>query len=285
MAGPVACLDSLRSLNSRTPLLSGSRECVQATQAGDAEHPQRISLGRHLSTRLIGSIKADPMTVLQPHEVGSCALISVQDGQRRVRHLLAASRGCPPRTHAAAPSGCIGRLWVPQDYSSRGRALERRRYTCADVARVKWLLVQGRRQVVGLSVVSACSRECSTVCDSHGCSWVGHGAGGRSGAPQQPPWLTPIQFDTSIPTVEPQLQPVISRADWHLRSSSWAVWGSLGGVLEGGKKSFARDLNRQSEHRENSGPQLICVPVVCPAGSPAGNIAARGSPCWRPPPP
>ena len=29
-----------------------------------------------------------------------------------------------------------------------------------------------------------------------------------------------------------------------LRSSSWAVWGSLGGVLEGGKKSFARDLNR-----------------------------------------
>ena len=115
-----------------------------------------------------------------------------QDGQRHVRHLLAASRGCPPRTHAAAPSGCIGRLRVPQDYSSRGRALERRRYTCADVARVKWLLVQGRRQVVGLSVVSACSRECSTVCDSHGCSWVGHGAGGRSGAPQQPPWLTPI---------------------------------------------------------------------------------------------
>ena len=96
MAGPVACLNSLRSLNSRTPLLSGSRECVQATQAGDAEHPQRISLGRHLSTRLIGSIKADPMTVLQPHEVGSCALISLQDGQRRVRHLLAASRGCPP---------------------------------------------------------------------------------------------------------------------------------------------------------------------------------------------
>ena len=196
MAGPVACLDSLRSLNSRTPLLSGSRECVQATQAGDAKHPQCISPGRHLSTRLIGSIKADPMTVLQPHEVGSCALISVQDGQRRVRHLLAASRGCPPRTHAAAPSGCIGRLWVPQDYSSRGRALERRRYTCADVARVKWLLVQGRRQVVGLSVVSACSRECSTVCDSHGCSWVGHGAGGRSGAPQQPPRLTPIQFGT-----------------------------------------------------------------------------------------
>ena len=182
------------------------------------------------------------MTVLQPHEVGSCALISLQDGQRRVRHLLAASRGCPPRTHAAAPSGCIGRLWVPQDYSSRGRALERRRYTCADVARVKWLLVQGRRQVVGLSVVSACSRECSTVCDSHGCSWVGHGAGGRSGAPQQPPWLTPIQFGTSILTVEPQLQPVISRADWHLRSSSWAVWGSLGGVLEGGKKSFAPSL-------------------------------------------
>ena len=62
-------------------------------KAGDAEHPQRISLGRHLSTRLIGSIKADPMTVLQPHETGSCALISVQDGQRRVRHLLAASRG------------------------------------------------------------------------------------------------------------------------------------------------------------------------------------------------
>ena len=153
MAGPVACLDSLRSLNSRTPLLSGSRECVQATQAGDAKHPQCISPGRHLSTRLIGSIKADPMTVLQPHEIGSCALISVQDGQRRVRHLLAASRGCPPRTHAAAPSGCIGRLWVPQDYSSRGQALERRRYTCADVARVKWLLVQGRRQVVGLSVV------------------------------------------------------------------------------------------------------------------------------------
>ena len=90
MAGPVACLDSLRSLNSRTPLLSGSRECVQATQAGDAKHPQCISPGRHLSTRLIGSIKADPMTVLQPHEVGSCALISVQDGQRRVRHLLAA---------------------------------------------------------------------------------------------------------------------------------------------------------------------------------------------------
>ena len=82
--------------------------------------------------------------------------------------------------------------------SSRGQALERRRYTCADVARVKWLLVQGRRQVVGLSVVSACSRECSTVCDSHGCSWVGHGAGGRSGAPQQPPRLTPIQFGTSI---------------------------------------------------------------------------------------
>ena len=213
-------------------------------KAGDAEHPQRISLGRHLSTRLIGSIKADPMTVLQPHETGSCALISVQDGQRRVRHLLAASRGCPPRTHAAAPSGCIGRLWVPQDYSSRGRALERRRYTCADVARVKWLLVQGRRQVVGLSVVSACSRECSTVCDSHGYSWVGHGAGGRSGAPQQPPRLTPIQFDTSIPTVEPQLQPVISRADWHLRSSSWAVLGSLGGVLEGGKQSFAPQLNR-----------------------------------------
>ena len=229
MAGPVACLDSLRSLNSRTPLLSGSRECVQATQAGDAKHPQCISPGRHLSTRLIGSIKADPMTVLQPHETGSCALISVQDGQRRVRHLLTASRGCPPRTHAAAPSGCIGRLWVPQDYSSRGRALERRRYTCADVARVKWLLVQGRRQVVGLSVVSACSRECSTVCDSHGCSWVGHGAI-QFGAP----------IPTSILTVEPQLQPVISRADWHLRSSSWAVWGSLGGVLEGGKKSFAR---------------------------------------------
>ena len=138
------------------------------------------------------------MTVLQPHEIGSCALISVQDGQRCVRHLLAASRGCPPRTHAAAPSGCIGRLWVPQDYSSRGRALERRRYTCADVARVKWLLVQGRRQVVGLSVVSACSRQCSTVCDSHGYSWVGHGAGGRSGAPQQPPRLTPIQFGTYL---------------------------------------------------------------------------------------
>ena len=131
-----------------------------------------------------------------------------QDGQRHVRHLLAASRGCPPRTHAAAPSGCIGRLRVPQDYSSRGRALERRRYTCADVARVKWLLVQGRRQVVGLSVVSACSRECSTVCDSHGYSWVGHGAGGRSGAPQQPPWLTPIQFDTSIDyCMEPGLDP------------------------------------------------------------------------------
>ena len=28
MAGPVACLGLLRSLNSRTPLLSGSRECV-----------------------------------------------------------------------------------------------------------------------------------------------------------------------------------------------------------------------------------------------------------------
>mmetsp|Transcript_34731 Transcript_34731/g.109383 ORF Transcript_34731/g.109383 Transcript_34731/m.109383 type:complete len:215 (-) Transcript_34731:225-869(-) len=96
MAGPVACLDSLRSLNSRTPLLSGSRECVQATQADDAKHPQCISPGRHLSTRLIGSIKSDPMTVLQPHETGSCALISVQDGQRHVRHLLAASRGCPP---------------------------------------------------------------------------------------------------------------------------------------------------------------------------------------------
>ena len=53
---------------------------------------------------------------------------------------------------------------------------------------------------MGLSVVSACSREYSTVCDSHGCSWVGHGAGGLSGAPQQPPWLTPIQFDTSILT-------------------------------------------------------------------------------------
>ena len=52
---------------------------------------------------------------------------------------------------------------------------------------------------MGLSVVSACSRECSTVCDSHGYSWVGHGAGGRSGAPQQPPWLTPIQFDTLHP--------------------------------------------------------------------------------------
>ena len=64
-------------------------------KAGDAEHPQRISLGRHLSTRLIGSIKADPMTVLQPHETGSFALISVQDGQRHVRHLLAALRGCP----------------------------------------------------------------------------------------------------------------------------------------------------------------------------------------------
>ena len=178
------------------------------------------------------------------HEIGRCALISVQDGQRHVRHLLAASRGCPPRTHAAAPSGCIGRLRVPQDYSSRGQALERRRYTCADVARVKWLLVQGRRQVVGLSVVSACGRECSTVCDSHGYSWVGHGAGGRSGVPQQPPWLTPIQFGTSILTVEAQLQPVISRADWHLRSSSWAVWGSLGGVLEGGKQSFAPQLNR-----------------------------------------
>ena len=162
-----------------------------------------------------------------------------QDGQRHVRHLLAASRGCPPRTHAAAPSGCIGRLWVPQDYSSRGRALERRRYTCADVARVKWLLVQGRRQVVGLSVVSACSRECSTVCDSHGCSWVGHGAGGRSGAPQQPPWLTPIQFSTSILTVEPQLQPVISRADWHLRSSSWAVW-AWGCTRRWEKEFFAR---------------------------------------------
>ena len=99
---------------------------------------------------------------------------------------------------------------------------------------------------MGLSVVSACSRECSTVCDSHGCSWVGHGAGGRSGAPQQPPWLTPIGFGTSILTVEPQLQPVISRADWHLRSSSWAVLGSLGGVLEGGKKSFAPQLNRRA---------------------------------------
>ena len=97
---------------------------------------------------------------------------------------------------------------------------------------------------MGLSVVSACSRECSTVCDSHGCSWVGHGAGGRSGAPQQPPRLTPIQFGTSILTVEAQLQPVISRADWHLTSSPWAVWGSLGGVPEGGKKSFALQLNR-----------------------------------------
>ena len=229
MAGPVACLDSFRSRNSRTPLLSGSRECVQATQAGDAEHPQCISPGRHLSTRLIGSIKADPMTVLQPHEVGSCALISVQDGQRRVRHLLTASRGCPPRTHAAAPSGCIGRLWVPQDYSSRGRALERRRYTCADVARVKWLLVQGRRQVVGLSVVSACSRECSTVCDSHGCSWVGHGAGGRSGAPQQPPWLTPIQFDTLHP--DRPWNPSFNRSYLGRNGTSGAHPGRFGGVL------------------------------------------------------
>ena len=107
MAGPVACLDSLRSLNSRTPLLSGSRECVQATQAGDAEHPQRISLGRHLSTRLIGSIKADPMTVLQPHETGSFALISVQDGQRRVRHLLAGCfTGMPP------PDTCCSPEWM-----------------------------------------------------------------------------------------------------------------------------------------------------------------------------
>ena len=259
MAGPVACLDSLRSLNSRTPLLSGSRECVQATQAGDAEHPRRISLGRHLSTRLIGSIKADPMTVLQPHEIGSCALISVQDGQRRVRHLLAASRGCPPRTHAAAPSGCIGRLWVPQDYSSRGRALERRRYTCADVARVKWLLVQGRRQVVGLSVVSACSRECSTVCDSHGCSWVGHGAGGLSGAPQQPPWLTPIQFGTSIPR---PWNPNFNRSYLGRTGTSGAHPGRFGGVLGVYLKVVKRVLHRsltggRAEMRENSGTQLI----------------------------
>ena len=152
--------------------------------------------------------------------------------------------GDAPPGHMLQPRVDVLVVCVPQDYSSRGQALERRRYTCADVARVKWLLVQGRRQVVGLSVVSACSRECSTVCDSHGCSWVGHGAGGRSGAPQQPPRLTPIQFGTSILTVEPQLQPVISRADWHLRSSSWAVLGSLGGVLEGGKQSFAPQLNR-----------------------------------------
>ena len=100
-------MDSLRSLNSRTPLLSGSRECVQATQAGDAKHPQCISPGRHLSTRLIGSIKADPMTVLQPHEVGSCALISVQDGQRRVRHLLAdCFTGMPP------PDTCCSPEWM-----------------------------------------------------------------------------------------------------------------------------------------------------------------------------
>ena len=111
---------------------------------------------------------------------------------------------------------------------------------------------------MGLSVVSACSRECRTVCDSHGCSWVGYGAGGRSGAPQQPHRLTPIQFDTSILTVEPKLQPVISRADWHLRSSSWAVLGSLGGVLEGGKRVLHEILTGgQPEHRENSGPQLI----------------------------
>ena len=202
------------------------------------------------------------MTVLQPHETGSCALISVHDGQRHVRHLLAASRGCPPRTHAAAPSGCIGRLRVPQDYSSRGRALERRRYTCADVARVKWLLVQGRRQVVGLSVVSACSHECSTVCDSHGCSWVGHGAGGRSGAPQQPPWLTPIQFGTSILTVEPQLQPVISLGRTGTSGAHPGRFGDVLGVyLKVGKRVLHEILTGgQSEHRKNSGPQLILWP-------------------------
>ena len=112
---------------------------------------------------------------------------------------------------------------------------------------------------MGLSVVSACSRECSTVCDSHGCSWVGHGAGGRSGAPQQPPWLTPIQFDTSILTVEPQLQPVISRADWHLRSSSA---GRFGGVLGVYLKVVKRVLHRsltggRAEQRENSRSELI----------------------------
>ena len=58
---------------------------------------------------------------------------------------------------------------------------------------------------VVLSLVSEGGKKIriSIFCDSHGCSRVGHGAGGRSGAPQQPPWLTPIQFDTSILTVEP----------------------------------------------------------------------------------
>ena len=82
----MSCLGLLGSLNSRTPC---SHECASAClghssrrRRARSTRTQRISLGRHLSPRLIGSINADPMTVLQPHEVGSCAL------KRRVRHLL-----------------------------------------------------------------------------------------------------------------------------------------------------------------------------------------------------
>ena len=127
MAGPVACLDSLRSLNSRTPLLSGSRECVQATQAGDAEHTQHISPGRHLSTRLIDSIKADPMTVLQPHEIGRCALISV---------------------HKTA-NAMSGTCWLLHGDAPPGHMLQPRVDVLVDCGSQKTTLVGARRLSVG----------------------------------------------------------------------------------------------------------------------------------------
>ena len=83
---------------------------------------------------------------------------------------------------------------------------------------------------MGLSVVSACSCECSTVCDSHGYSWVGHGAGGRSGAPQQPPRLTPIQFGTSILTDRPW-NPNLNRSYLGRTGTSGAHPGRFWGVL------------------------------------------------------
>ena len=82
---------------------------------------------------------------------------------------------------------------------------------------------------MGLSVVSACSRECSTVCDSHGCSWVGHGAGGRSGAPQQPPQLTPIQFGTSILTVELGLHKLFRNTEREKEAAALCVSGNFQG--------------------------------------------------------
>ena len=124
---------------------------------------------------------------------------------------------------------------------------------------------------MGLSVESACSREYSTVCDSHGCSWVGHGAGGLSGAPQQqPPWLTPIQFDTSILTVEPNF----NRSYLGRNGTSGAHPGRFGGVLGVYLKVVKRVLHcsltgGRAEQRENSGTQLIAAVLVRCRDSPS----------------